>query len=93
MIRQWAKPFTRIDDLPDDDLLWRIEWIGGVQHERSERPPNRRLPGAASCRRDGSAQREIAFLSNEESGEDRCWLATLRLNCFGMAAAAGAKQP
>jgi hypothetical protein len=38
MIRQWAKPFTRIDDFPDDDLLWRIEWIGGVQHERSERP-------------------------------------------------------
>jgi hypothetical protein len=34
------------------------------------------------------AQREIAFLSNEESGEDQCWLATLHLNCFGMAAAA-----
>ena len=63
----------------------RRRWL---QRERSERPPNRGLPGAASRRRDGSAQREITFLSNEESGEDQCWLATLRRNCFGMAAAA-----
>jgi hypothetical protein len=27
MICQWAKLFTQF---PDDDLLWRIEWIGGV---------------------------------------------------------------
>jgi hypothetical protein len=24
-----------IDDFPDDDLLWRIEWIGGVGYNTS----------------------------------------------------------
>jgi hypothetical protein len=49
--------------------------------------PNRRLPGAASRGRDESAEREMAFLSNEMNGEDQVWLATLHLNCFCLAAA------
>jgi hypothetical protein len=35
MICQWAKLFYAIDALPDDDLLWRIEWIGGVGYNTS----------------------------------------------------------
>src|SRR6516162_5201858 len=30
MICQWASLFYAIDGFPDDDLLWRIEWLGGV---------------------------------------------------------------
>ena len=25
-----------IDDFPDDELLWRIEWIGGVGYNTSD---------------------------------------------------------
>ena len=55
-----------IDDFPQDDLLWRIEWIGGVSYNPNvpERSPNRRLPGADPGWRDESAQPQIAFLSN-----------------------------
>ena len=35
MICQWAKAVYAIDAFPDDDLLWRIEWIGGVGHNTS----------------------------------------------------------
>src|ERR1035438_4867625 len=63
----------------------RRRWL---QHERSERPSNRRLPGGDPRWRDESAQRKIAFLSNEKNGEDQRRLATLHLNCFGLAAAA-----
>jgi hypothetical protein len=78
-----------IDDFPGDALLWRIEWIGRrwLQYERSERPTNQHLPGAASRRPNGSAEREIPFLSNKENGENRRWPAILYLNCFGLAAA------
>ena len=33
-----AEAVYAIEDFPDDDLLWRIEWIGGVglQHQCSE---------------------------------------------------------
>ena len=40
---------------------------GWLQRECSKRPPNRRLPGAASGRRNESAQREIALFSNKEN--------------------------
>jgi len=30
-----AEPFYAIDDFPDDDRLWRIEWIGGVGYNTS----------------------------------------------------------
>jgi hypothetical protein len=30
MIFEWLGAVYGIDDLPDDDLLWRIEWVGGV---------------------------------------------------------------
>ena len=33
MICQWAKLFTQFDAFPDDDLFWRIEWIGGVGYK------------------------------------------------------------
>ena len=79
-----------IDAFPDDDLLWRIEWIGGVglQYERSQRAPDRCLFGAAPQRREEPAQRTSAFLSSrEENGEDRCWSAALRLDRFRLAEA------
>jgi hypothetical protein len=62
---------------------WR--WL---QHERAERPPNHRLPNAASSGRDESAQRVSSFLANENNGKDQCWSATVHLNRFGLAAAA-----
>ena len=30
-----AEAVYAIDDFPEDDLLWRIEWIGGVGHNTS----------------------------------------------------------
>jgi hypothetical protein len=30
-----VKAVYAIDDFPDDDLLWRIEWIGGVGYNTS----------------------------------------------------------
>jgi|SRR5690242_7521830 hypothetical protein len=30
-----AEAVYGIDDLPDDDLLWRIEWVGGVGYNTS----------------------------------------------------------
>src|SRR5215831_16214527 len=63
-----------------------------LQRERSERPANRRLPGAASRRRDQSAKRTGSFHSNEENREDRSWPATLYLNCLGLAAETPADQ-
>ena len=30
-----AEPVYAIDDFPDDDRLWRIEWIGGVGYNTS----------------------------------------------------------
>src|SRR6266436_9115440 len=79
-----------IDAFPDDDLLWRIEWICGVglQYERSQRAPDRCLFGAAPQRREEPAQCTSAFLSSrEENGEDRCWSAALRLDRFRLAEA------
>ena len=78
-----------IDDFPADALLWRIEWIGGVGYNTSV-PSD---PQISIClaqlppRPNGSAEREIPFLSNKENGENRRWPATLYLNCFGLAAA------
>src|SRR5271166_5158635 len=85
-----AEPVYGIDDFPDDDSLWRCRmdrwrWL---QHERAERPPNHRLPNAASSGRDESAQRASSFLANENNGKDQCWSATVHLNRFGLAAAA-----
>src|SRR5271165_4708102 len=62
----------------------RRRWL---QYERSERPTNQHLPGAASRRPNGSAEREIPFLSNKENGENRRWPATLRLDRFRLAEA------
>jgi hypothetical protein len=30
MISQCDTPFTPSDAFPDDDLVWRSDWIGGV---------------------------------------------------------------
>src|SRR5271165_5436672 len=30
-----AEPVYGIDDFPDDDSLWRVEWIGGVGYNTS----------------------------------------------------------
>ena len=78
-----------IDDFPDDDLLWRIEWIGGgLQHERSKRSPNGCLHGTAARRRNESAECEIALLSNKENRKNRRGPIALHLDCFSMATAA-----
>src|SRR6202043_930271 len=47
---------------------------GWLQRGCSKRPPTRRLPGAASGRRNESAQREIALFSNKENRKNRHWL-------------------
>ena len=64
---------------------------GWLQRECSKRPPNRRLPGAASGRRNESAQREIALFSNKGNRKNRHWPVALHLNCFGVAAASAAR--
>ncbi|HEV3209289.1 MAG TPA: hypothetical protein VGY91_03420 [Chthoniobacterales bacterium] len=48
-----------IDGFPDDDLLWRIEWLGGVGYNTSvpSEPPNRCQPSAAPQGREELAQR------------------------------------
>jgi hypothetical protein len=35
MICGWGTLFYAIDEFPDDDLPWRIEWIGGLGYNRS----------------------------------------------------------
>jgi len=30
-----AEPVYGIDDFPDDDSLWRVEWVGGVGYNTS----------------------------------------------------------
>jgi len=63
-----------IEDFPDDDLLWRIEWIGGVGYNTSvPSDPQIEICLAASRRRNEFAQREIMFLSNKENSENRRW--------------------
>ena len=37
-----AEPVYGIDDFPDDDSLWRVEWIGGVGYNTSV-PSDRRI--------------------------------------------------
>jgi len=69
-------------------LACRMDRWRWLQHERAERPPNHRLPNAASSGRDESAQRASSFLANENNGKDQCWSATIHLNRFGLAAAA-----
>ena len=58
-----------IDDFPDDDLIWRIEWIGGVGYNTSV-PSDPLLDvcmAQAARRRNESAECEIALLSNKEN--------------------------
>ena len=31
-----GNPVYAIDEFPDDDLLWRVEWIGGLGYNTSE---------------------------------------------------------
>ena len=80
-----------IDDFPGDALLWRIEWIGGVGYNTSV-PSDPQISiclAQLSRRPNGSAEREIPFLSNKENGENRRWPATLYLNCFGFGSSVG----
>ena len=46
---------------------------------------HRCLPGADPSRGDKPTQCEIALLSKEKNGQDRCWPATLHFNCFTVA--------
>ena len=74
----------------DDDLLWRIEWIGGVGYNTSvpSEPQIDVCLAQLPKRREEPAQRTSAFLSSrEENGEDRCWSAALRLDRFRLAEA------
>ena len=84
-----AEAVYAIDDFPDDDLLWRIEWIGGVGYNTSvpsdpqidvclaQLPAGETNPLSARSR---SSQ-------TKENGEDRRWSAALHLDRFGLAAA------
>jgi hypothetical protein len=92
-----AEAVYAIEDFPDDDLLWRIEWIGGVGYNTSV-PSDPQieicLAQLVSRRRNESAQCEITFLSNKENSENRRWPTALHFDCFGMAAAStGDKGP
>src|SRR5438132_632662 len=79
-----------IDAFPDDDLLWRIEWIGGVGYNTSvpSEPQIDVCLAQLPKGREEPAQRTSAFFSSrEENGEDRCWSAALRLDRFRLAEA------
>src|SRR5271165_4662080 len=78
-----------IDAFPDDDLLWRIEWIGGVGYNTSvPSEPQIDVCLAQLPKGEKNPQRTSAFLSSrEENGEDRCWSAALRLDRFRLAEA------
>jgi hypothetical protein len=79
-----------IDGFPDGDLLWRIEWIGGVGYNMNV-PSDRRLMLAWPSFLGGKepAQRAITLLSNEEAnGEDRGASVALPLDRFHLAEAA-----
>src|SRR6202030_93962 len=95
MIFEWLKPFTQSKiSSRRASLANRMDRWGWLQRECSKRPPNRRLPGAASGRRNESAQREIALFSNKENRKNRHWPVALHLNCFGVAAASvGTDEP
>ena len=85
-----------IDDFPADDLLWRIEWIGGVGYNPNvpSDPVVDVLPGTASRGRNESTQCQIALVSNKENRKNRHWPVAVHLNCLGMAAAsAGTDEP
>ena len=64
-----------IDAFPDDDFLWRIDWIGGVSYN-ADVPSDplidvclAQLPAGEA----ESAQHKIALLTNEKNGEDPCY--------------------
>src|ERR1700747_965332 len=70
---------TRVPSGPQNSHFL-AERPAGQTDERAERPTKQHLPGAASRRPNGSAEREIPVLSNKENGENRRWPATLRLD-------------
>src|ERR1700737_333448 len=71
-----------IDAFPDDDLLWRIEWIGGVGYNTSV-PSEPQIDVCLAQLPKG----EKNLSSREENGEDRWWSAALRLDRFRLAEA------
>jgi hypothetical protein len=80
-----------IDAFPDDDLLWRIEWIGGVGYNTSV--PNEAqidvcLAQLSKGEKNPLSARARSYSSREENGEDRCWSAALRLDRLPKARAA-----
>ena len=89
MLGQWAKVVYAIDDFPDDDLLWRIEWIGGVGYNTSvPSDPLMDVCMAQLPARNESAECEIALLSNKENRKNRRGPIALHLDWFSMATAA-----
>src|SRR6266404_6976564 len=91
-----AEAVYAIEDFPDDDLLWRIEWIGGVGYNTSvpsdpqieiclaQLPAGETNPLSARSR---SSQ-------TKRTVENRRWPTALHFDCFGMAAAStGDKGP
>ena len=85
MIFQMADAVYAVDDFPDDDLLWRIEWIGGVGYNRSvpSDPTNRRLPSTAA-----RSAKEAALSARSRSSQTKRTVrigvgpAALYLNCL-----------
>src|SRR5271165_2839646 len=82
-----AEPVYGIDDFPDDDSLWRVEWIGGVGYNTSV-PSDPRITVCLTQLPPGETNPLSARLANENNGKDQCWSATIHLNRFGLAAAA-----
>jgi hypothetical protein len=83
-----GNPVYAIDEFPDDDLPWRIEWIGGVGYNTSVPSEPRSMFAWRSSllgRRTHSARDRVPLKRKERS--DRCWPATLHLNCFSVAEA------
>jgi hypothetical protein len=87
MIFEWLKPFTQSKIFQPTSFFGESNGSVGLATTRMFQATNRRLPGAASGRRNESAQREIALFSNKENRKNRHWPVALHLNCFGVAAA------
>jgi hypothetical protein len=86
-----AEAVYAIEDFPDDDLLWRIEWIGGVGYNTSV-PSDPQIEICLAQLPAGETnplRREITFLSNKENSENRRWPTALHFDCFGMVGGTG----
>ena len=91
-----AEAVYAIDDFPADDLLWRIEWIGGVGYNTNV--PSDPLIDVCLAQLPVGETNPLSARSRssqtKENRKNRHWPVALHLNCFGVAAAsAGTDEP